>query len=99
MTAVDEVSALTQSIGEHAVAAIGAKHLSELSVVVNPFDCSARVVVALQENTEKEQRRALEKLFDVQDLFFDEVSMSFAFGSDIDLPTAHLAGARQYSFA
>lgn len=100
MTAVDEVSALTQSIGEHAVQAIGAKHLTELSVVVSPIDYTARVVVALRENTDKEQRRALEKFFEVQELFFDDVSMTFGFGTDVDLPTAkQAAGARQFSFA
>lgn len=99
MTAVDEVSALTQSIGEHAVQAIGAKHIADLTVVVMPIDWTARIAVSLESNTEKEQRRALEKLFDVQDLFFDDVSMTFVFGEDLDLPAAHQVGAQQYSYA
>lgn len=99
MTGVDEVSALTQSIGEHAVLAIGKKHLSELSVVINGNDLTARVTVALRKNSDAEQRRALEKLFEVQELFFDEASMTFAFGHDADLPTAQMSEQRQYSFA
>ncbi|WP_136024256.1 hypothetical protein [Microbacterium sp. K27] len=99
MTGVDEVSALTHSIGEHAVQAIGPKHLAELSVVVNGTDLTARVTVALRKNTEAEQRRALEKLFEVQDLFFDDASMTFAFGHDADLPTAQLSEQRQFQFA
>jgi len=99
MTAVDELSALTQSIGEHAVDAIGPKHLAELSVVVSSIDMSARVTISLRENNEKEQRRALEKLFGVQELFFDDVSMTFGFGEDADLPAAQSTGSRQYSYA
>lgn len=99
MTGVDEVSALTQSIGEHAVQAIGKKHLSELSVVVNGNDMTARVTVALRKNTDAEQQRALERLFDVQELFFDDASMTFAFGLDADLPAAHLSEQRQFQFA
>lgn len=99
MTGVDEVSALTQSIGEHAVSAIGAKHLAELSVVVNGNDLTARVTVALRKNSDAEQRRALEKLFEVQDLFFGDASMTFAFGHDADLPTVQLSEQRQFQFA
>lgn len=99
MTGVDEVSALTQSIGEHAVLAIGTKHLAELSVVVNSNDMTARITVALRKNNDAEQRRALENLFDVQDLFFDDVSMTFAFGIDADLPAARLSEQRQFQFA
>lgn len=101
MTAVDEVQALTQSIGEHAVQALGRKHISELSIVVNSNDMSARIVVALRDNTDAEQRRALEKLFEVQELFFDDVSMTFGFGVDLDMPgvDAGLGASRQFSFA
>lgn len=99
MTAVDEVSALTQSIGEYAVQSIGTKHLVELSVVLSPVDWTARIAVALADNSEKEQSRALDKLFEVQELFFDDVSMTFAFGADGDLPVAQTLGSRQYSYA
>lgn len=99
MTAVDEVSALTQSIAEHAVQAFGPKHMTQLSVTVSSVDFAARVTVQLRNNTDKEQRRALEKFFDLQDLFFDDVSMTLAFGTDEDLPSAHNVGSRQYSFA
>lgn len=99
MTPVDEVSALTQSIGEHAVQAVGAKHLTELSVVVSSIDMTARVTMALRENSDKEQRRALERMFEVQELFFEDVSMTIAFGVDGELPTAQAAGSRQFSYA
>ena len=99
MTAVDEVSALTHSIGEHAVQAIGRKHLAELTVVVSPVDMTARVTIALQDNSEKEQRRALERVFEVQELFFDDVSMTFEFGTGDDLTDARLVGSGQFSYA
>lgn len=99
MTAADPNQALTQSIGEHAVQAIGRSHISELTVVLSSIDMTCRVVVALEKNTDKEQRRALNKLFDVQELFFDEVAMSFDFGIEDDLPSAQLSSQRQYSFA
>ncbi|MEV7692483.1 hypothetical protein AB0N73_04030 [Microbacterium sp. NPDC089189] len=100
MTAVDEVSALTQSIGEHAVQAIGRKHLSALSVVVNPIDMTARIAVSLRDSNAKEQARAFEKFFDVQDLFFDDVSMTLVLGVDgNDLPSAVPVGSQQFSFA
>lgn len=99
MTVADANQALTQSIGEHSVQALGRSHISELSVVLSNIDMTCRVVVALEKNTDKEQRRALNKLFEVQELFFDEVAMSFDFGTENDLPTAHLSSQRQYSFA
>jgi hypothetical protein len=99
MSAVDEVSALTQSIGEHAVSGIGREHISRLSVVVNSNDMTARVVVKLRENSEAEQTHALESLFDVQELFFDEVSMTFAFGHDESLDEARAGVQRAYQYA
>lgn len=99
MTAVDEFSALTQSIGEHAVSAIGSEHLRELSVVLSGTDMTARIVVSLRENTQAEQDYALEELFNVQELFFDEVSMTFGFGTETELANAESTARRQFSFA
>ena len=98
MSAVDEVQALTQSIGEHAVQAIGREHLAALAVVVNPIDLTARITVGLRENSDYEQQRALEALFEVQELFFEDASMTFGFGVDDGLPTEG-STQRQYQFA
>lgn len=79
--------------------AVGKSHLSELSVVVSNIDLTARVTVALRENSDPEQRRALEQLFDVQELFFDDVSMTFAFGHHAGLTEAQTSEQRQFQFA
>lgn len=99
MSAVDEIAALTQSIGEHAVQAIGRDNLESLTVVTNANDMTARIAVELIDNNAETQAEALEELFSVQDLFFEEVSMTFAFGVDAIPDGVQVTGQRQYSYA
>lgn len=99
MPALDEESALTESIGLNGVAAIGARHLTDLSVVVNTADLTARVFISLARTTEYEQRRAAQNLLDTQDLFAKEVTMIFAFGLNAKILGTHSAGSRYYSYA
>ena len=98
MTEVNELDALTQSIGEHAVQALGEERLSELSVVLYTNDMTCMVTVCLQENTDAEQQEALELLFDVQGLFFEDVSMSFDFGAVDDARVEVSEMQRQFSY-
>lgn len=99
MPALDEFSALTHSIGINAVEAIGARHVTDLSVVVDTVDFTARVFIALAQATEHEQRRAAQNLLDTQDLFSDEVTMVFSFGLNAEISGARSAGSRYYSYA
>lgn len=99
MTAVDEVSALTQSIGEYAVQMVGKENLAELAVVLNPADLTARVSLVLKDNNEATQRDALEALFEVQELFFEDASMMFTFGHMRDMEDAEQGAQRQFQYA
>lgn len=98
MTEVNELDALTQSIGEHAVQALGEDRLRELSVVLYTHDMTCMVTVCLEENTDAEQQEALESLFDVQGLFFEDVSMSFDFGAVDEASVAVSEMQRQFSY-
>ena len=70
-----------------------------LSVMAITADLTARVFIELLETTESEQSRAAEKLLDTQDLFAQEVTMTFAFGVDAAMLGPHSAGLRCYSYA
>jgi hypothetical protein len=99
MTEVIEFEALTESIGAHAVQALGSERLRELTVVLDINDMTCLVSVCLRKNTDSEQQEALELLFDIQNLFFDEVSMSFDFGTPDSSQVATTEMQRQFSFA
>jgi hypothetical protein len=99
MTAIDANQALAQSIGEHAVQAVDRDTILELTVILNNIDMSCQINVALRDNSDGEQRRVLESLFDVQALFFEEVSLTFDFVRPGDGSMNVLETQRQYSFA
>lgn len=101
-TPIDENQILTQSIGEHAVAAIGADRLHSLTVTFDARDAGCTIAFVLEDNSDEEQLRAIDKLLDVQMLFMDEASIEFRIDDIADAEDAddrHSISQRQYSYA
>ena len=96
---MDENQILTQSIGEHAVTAIGRERLHSLTVTFDARDASCTLAFVLVENTDSEQLRAIEKLLDLQMLFVDEATIEIRI-EDVHSEHAedrHSVSQRQYS--
>jgi len=83
MAGMDENSALAASLGEFTVDTIGRESLDGLHVLLDTRAGEAWMIVVLRDNSDAEQRRAIEKLFEVEDVFADEVSLSFVFATEI----------------
>lgn len=101
-TPVDENQILTQSIGEHAVQAIGADRVHTLRVTFDARDASCIIAFVLENNSDAEQLRAIDRLLDVQLLFIDEASIEFRIDDLTDAHEAterHSVSQRQYSYA
>lgn len=99
MSTMDEFQALATSIGEHCVHAVETEHLLALEVLFEPEERACRVSVVLRENSDAEQRRALNALFEVEDLFLDDAAFSFHFVDSIEHDTKKRAAVPQFSFA
>lgn len=101
-TLMDENQILTQSIGEHAVAAVNGDRLHSLTVTFDARDARCVIAFVLEDNSDEEQLRAIDKLLDVQMLFMDEASIEFRIDDASDSEEAddrHSVSQRQYSFA
>lgn len=101
-TPMDDNQVLTQSIGEHAVAAIGGERVHALTVTFDSRDSSCVIAFVLEDNSDAEQLRAIDRLLDVQMLFIDEASIEFRIDDVTDPEEAadrHSISQRQYSYA
>ena len=99
---MDENQVLTQSIGEHALTAIGREHVHTLTVTFDARDASCVIAFVLEDNSDAEQLRAIDRLLDVQMLFMDEASIEFRIDDVTDAHEAadrHSISQRQYSYA
>jgi hypothetical protein len=94
---MDAFTALVHSLGEHAVTYIGKQNLRRLDIFGDERDGTAFMEVFLQENTWEQQTAAIDKINELRDIFFDELSIDFRFMSE-DSSTAEAAHARQPSF-
>ncbi len=98
MAGLDEGTALAVSLGEHTVDSIGRDHLLGLHLSLNTRACEAHIIVALKDNTDDEQRRAIEKLIEVEESFAEDATVSFVFATEI--PADVLASSKAaYSYA
>lgn len=97
MGPLDDLQALTQSIGEYAVGVIGRENLSGLQVTVDRRNMSAQISVHLADNTDEAQLAVIVDLFDVERMFADEVVVSYSFVEEIDVAAETRESVRQYS--
>lgn len=99
MTDTEATRVLVTSIGENAVDLIGRENLVGLQVYLDPVDESAEVTVSLRDNSEEAQREAIIALLDVEELFYDEATISFHFVDDLGAKGDHRVARAQFSYA
>ncbi|MFJ2535845.1 hypothetical protein [Microbacterium maritypicum] len=99
MTGYDELQALTISIGEHSLTAIGREKLRALEVQLDPRTNHATMTIVLRANDDESQTDALRELFDVEHLFADEVVLSYVFAETLDNEKSSTVTMPQFSYA
>ncbi len=99
MTAFDELQALTISIGEQSLNAIGRDNLRALEVQLDPRTYHATMTIVLRSNDDRAQTDALHELFEVENLFADEAVLSYVFAERLDRERATAEFMPQFSFA
>ncbi|WP_426624333.1 hypothetical protein ACPPVW_17490 [Leifsonia sp. McL0607] len=99
MPGLDEFAALTRAIGEYTVEALGKENLSALQVVAHPREFSAFVEIALEDRSDAAQRRAIEVMFEVEQVYWDEIALTYVFVDQIEDTDDVEASQLQYSYA
>ncbi|WP_243063167.1 hypothetical protein [Humibacter sp. RRB41] len=84
MSDVNDLQALTTSIGEYTLDTLGKETVTGLQVSMDGVDHNGRITVALKDNSDAEQKRVLRELFEIEQMYFDEAALSFDFVQDID---------------
>lgn len=93
-----DFGALIQSLGEHAVDAIGKPNLEQLTVHGDVANESAEVEICLIDNTWDEQTRVIDLMIDLRLMFMDEISVSYRF-TELDSCSAAVARRSQFAYA
>lgn len=99
---MDENEILTRSIGESAVDVIGRDHLSSLTVLFDARDASCTISFTLNDNSDQEQLRALDRLVDIQMMFIEEASIEIQIEDKADFhpdDSRHTLSQRQFCYA
>lgn len=94
---MDEFGALIHSLGEHTVTYLGKDNLSRLDIFGDDVQGTAYIEIALANNTWPAQAAAVDKMLEVREMFFDELSIDYRFISE-DSETRESAAARQPAF-
>lgn len=74
---MNELQALTQSIGEQTILYLGKDQVSALEVLLDTRIMEARVSVSLKDNSEESQLRAFGLFGEIEGIFSGEVSIAF----------------------
>ncbi len=99
MSGMDELQALAQSIGEYTVDLIGRDNLDALQVTVDRRNRSAQVSIELKKPSDAEQLRVLDVMFELEQMYFEEVVLSYSFVEAIDATADDRETVRQFSYA
>ena len=99
MTVMDEFRALTYAIGDFTVDALGKENLTGLQVVTDPRELSAFISIALKDQSDVAQRRAIAVMFEVEEMYFDEVALTYVFVDHIHDSIHATSSVPQYSYA
>lgn len=94
---MNETQSLVMSIGEMSVALIGKDHVEAVNVFLDVDRSHALLTVALRENSDAEQMRAFDKFIDVEQMFFDDVSMELRLSDRESMEQAH-ASSKQLAY-
>lgn len=92
-TPMTDFQASVHSLGETTVGYIGKDRVQSLRVLGDEFEGSADIEVCLKEWTWEDREHAITRLIEVQEMFFNEFAISYAFvGPDeIDEPVQRRA--------
>lgn len=99
MVDIGELQALTHSIGEHALMALGVENVTGMQATLNPTDLVCILQIALRANSDQSQLDAIAALGDVEDLFFNEAVISFQFVDEIMKSSEPAMSPLQYSYS
>jgi hypothetical protein len=99
MVDTGELQALTHSIGEHALMALGLENIAGMQATLNPTDLVCILQIALRVNSGQSQLDAIAALGDVEDLFFNEAVISFQFVDEIMKSSEPARSPLQYSYS
>jgi hypothetical protein len=95
----DEVQVLVTAVGEYTLSTLGADNLAGLRVTLDPSEMSCHVTVALSDNSEENQKKAIRSLMEVEDIYFDELVMGFSLVTSLDDEEVPRASIPQFSHA
>jgi hypothetical protein len=100
MPMMGEPQALATSVGEHLVQALSTEEqVTALSLVLDDRESQVQVWVVLKDASDAAQLRALETLEEVEEMFAEEVVMTFQFVESLDAVRAQRAAVPAYSYA
>jgi hypothetical protein len=99
MSGLDEIQALTTSIGEFSLDTIGKSKLRGLRVTLDPRSLNAEMVIVLKKNTDSQQKSVLRSLFEVERVFADDAVLSYHFADDLVDDEATLGMVPLFSYA
>jgi hypothetical protein len=99
MGGLNEFQALAHAIGEYTVDALGKENLAGLEVVANPRESSALVSIALKDQSNDAQRRAIVIMLEVEQLYWDEIALTYVFVDRIRGTADTISAVPQYSYA
>lgn len=95
----DEFNVLVTAVGEYTLSALGRDNLRGLRVTLDHHEMSCHVTIALENNSDANQKHAIQQMFDVEQIYFDELVMSFSLVESLDDVEAPRESVPQYSFA
>jgi len=99
MQDLDEVQVLVTAVGEYTLSTLGAENLAGLRVTLDPSEMSCHVTVALSDNSDDNQKKAITSLLEVEDIYFDELVMGFSLVNSLEDEESPRASIPQYSHA
>jgi hypothetical protein len=99
MTNMDDLQVLTTSIGEYTVDTLGRENLRGLQVTMDRRNLVGHIAIALQDNTDMQQKSAIKDLLEIEQMYFDEAVLSFSFVEEIDADSVATSSVPQYSLA
>lgn len=98
MSTVNDIQALTTSIGEYTLETIGRDSIKGLQVTMEDVDHQGCVSVALKDNSDAEQKRVLRELLGIEQIYFDEAALTFAFVESLDDMESRRVSAPLFSY-
>lgn len=95
---MNEFEALIHSLGEHTVITLGRDNIRRIDVFGDPTDTTAHIEIVLRDQSWESMAAAVEKMIEVREMFFAEISIDYRFASE-DSETPASAAARRSDYS